>query len=106
VVPIDSIDFHVWKLESLTLILAIAPMRRAGNCSFDQSQESSVAGRRSRLWNADYPTEKRNADKSVNQNENVDRCFACHKSQAQRDFVWTFDRMMSANQASSEPSYF
>jgi hypothetical protein len=42
----------------------------------------------------------------VNQNENVDRCFACHKSQAQRDFVWTFDRMMSANQASSEPSYF
>ena len=56
-------------------------------------------------WGADYPPEKRNgewefqafkADKSVNQNENLDRCFACHKSQAQQDFVHTFDRLRSA----------
>src|SRR5215211_1790341 len=41
-------------------------------------------------WGAEYPPEKRNgewefqafnADKSVNRNENLDRCFACHKGQ-------------------------
>jgi Cytochrome P460 len=56
-------------------------------------------------WGADYPPEKRNgeweyqafnADKSVNHNENLDRCFSCHKSQAQQDFVWTLDRMRTA----------
>jgi len=56
-------------------------------------------------WGAQYPREKRNgeweyqafnADKSVNHNENLDRCFACHKSQAQQDFVWTLDRMKRA----------
>ena len=26
----------------------------------------------------------------------VDRCFSCHKLQAQQDFVWTLDRMKSA----------
>jgi hypothetical protein len=55
-------------------------------------------------WGADYPPEKRNgewefqafnADKSVNHNENLDRCFSCHKWQAQQDFVFTIDRMKS-----------
>jgi len=55
-------------------------------------------------WGADYPPEKRNgewefqafdADKSVNQNENLARCFSCHKEQARQDFVFTFDRMKS-----------
>jgi hypothetical protein len=57
-------------------------------------------------WGADYPPAKRNgewefqafnADKSVNQNENLDRCFSCHKGQAQQDFVYTLGRMMTAN---------
>jgi hypothetical protein len=56
-------------------------------------------------WGADYPPEKRNgewefqafnADRLVNGNENLDRCFACHKGQAQHDFVHTFDRMRGA----------
>jgi hypothetical protein len=55
-------------------------------------------------WGAEYPPEKRNgewefqafnADKSVNRNENLDRCFGCHKGQAQQDFVFTLDRMKS-----------
>ena len=55
-------------------------------------------------WCADYPPEKRNgecefqafnADKSVNRNETLDRCFACHKGQPKQDFVFTFDRMKS-----------
>ena len=54
---------------------------------------------------AEYPPEKRNgkwefqafnADKSVNRSENLDRCFACHKGQAQKDFVFTFESMQSA----------
>jgi len=57
-------------------------------------------------WGADYPPAKRNgewefqafdADKSVNANENLDRCFSCHKGQAQNDFVFTFDRMKNVN---------
>lgn len=53
-----------------------------------------------------YPTEKRNgewefqafnADKSVIVNENLDRCFSCHKSQVNQDFVYTIDRIKSAN---------
>lgn len=57
-------------------------------------------------WGADYPPEKRNgeweyqafnADRSVNVNENLDRCFSCHKSQAADDFVFTASRMKSAN---------
>lgn len=56
-------------------------------------------------WGAEYPPELRNgewefqafnADKSVNRNENLSRCFSCHKGQAQRDFVFTRDRMKSA----------
>jgi hypothetical protein len=59
-------------------------------------------------WGAEYSLEKRNgewefqafnADKSVNLNENLDRCFSCHKSQAQQDFVYTRDRMTSATTA-------
>lgn len=55
-------------------------------------------------WGADYPPEKRNgeweyqafnADQSVNRSENLDRCFSCHKSQAQQDYVFTLDRMRS-----------
>jgi hypothetical protein len=56
-------------------------------------------------WGAEYPPEKRNgewefqafnADKSVNRNENLDRCFSCHKSQENEDFMFTFDQMKSA----------
>jgi Cytochrome P460 len=57
-------------------------------------------------WGHEYPPEKRNgewefqafnADKSVNRSENLDRCFTCHKGQAQNDFVFTLDRMKTAN---------
>lgn len=56
-------------------------------------------------WGAEYPPEKRNgewefqafnADRSVNRSENLDRCFGCHKGQAQQDHVFTLDRMRSA----------
>ena len=57
-------------------------------------------------WGADYPEDNRNgewefqafnADRSVNRNETLDRCFGCHKSQAGNDFVFTRDRMKAAN---------
>jgi hypothetical protein len=56
-------------------------------------------------WGADYPPEKRNGewefrafnpDKTVNRNENLDRCFACHKGQAAQDFMFTLARMKTA----------
>lgn len=56
-------------------------------------------------WGAQYPASKRNgeweyqafnADKTVNRNENLDRCFSCHKSEAANDFVFTLDRMKKA----------
>ena len=56
-------------------------------------------------WGAQYPASKRNgeweyqafnADKTVNRNENLDRCFSCHKSEAANDFVFTLDRMKTA----------
>jgi len=56
-------------------------------------------------WGAEYPPERRNgeweyqafnADKSVNQNEDVGRCFACHKPKEQQNFVHTFERMKFA----------
>lgn len=56
-------------------------------------------------WGAEYPPELRNgewefqafnADKSVNRNENLVRCFSCHKSQEKQDFVFTLDRIKSA----------
>lgn len=56
-------------------------------------------------WGAQYPESKRNgeweyqafnADKTVNRNENLGRCFSCHKSEAANDFVFTLDRMKTA----------
>jgi hypothetical protein len=56
-------------------------------------------------WGAEYPPEKRNgeweyqafkADKSVNDKEDLSRCFSCHKTKAQQDFAFTFDQMKSA----------
>lgn len=56
-------------------------------------------------WGADYPPELRNgewefeafnADRTVNTNDDVRRCFACHKAQAQRDYVFTLERMKDA----------
>jgi len=56
-------------------------------------------------WGTEYPSEKRNgqwefqafnADKSVNRQENLDRCFSCHKAHEKQDFVYTFDRMKTA----------
>ena len=53
-------------------------------------------------WGAAYSPEKRNgewefqafnADKSVNVNESLDRCFSFHKSQAHQDFVYTVNQM-------------
>jgi hypothetical protein len=55
-------------------------------------------------WGAEYPPEIRNgewefqafnADRSVNQNENISRCFSCHQSQERQDFVFTLDQMKS-----------
>jgi hypothetical protein len=55
-------------------------------------------------WGAQYSPEKRNgewefqafnADRSVNHNENLDRCFSCHKAKEQQDFVFTFEQMKS-----------
>jgi len=57
-------------------------------------------------WGAEYPPERRNgeweyqafnADTSVNRNEDLERCFSCHKSQAANDFVFTLDEMKSAD---------
>lgn len=56
-------------------------------------------------WGAGYAPEKRNgewefqafnADRSINRNENLDRCFGCHKGQAQQDYVYTLDRMRNS----------
>jgi hypothetical protein len=56
-------------------------------------------------WGAGYPPELRNgewefeafnADRTVNTNDDVSRCFACHKAQAQRDYVFTLDRIKTA----------
>lgn len=56
-------------------------------------------------WGEKYPESKRNgeweyqafnADRTINKNENLDRCFSCHKPQAANDFVWTLGRMKTA----------
>jgi hypothetical protein len=56
-------------------------------------------------WGSQCPPEKRNgewefqafnADRSVNREENLDRCFACHRGQARNDHVYTLDRMRNA----------
>jgi hypothetical protein len=55
-------------------------------------------------WGAQYPPQKRNgeweyqafkADKSVNDKEDLNRCFFCHKKEERQDFVYTFDQMKS-----------
>lgn len=53
-------------------------------------------------WGSEYPEALRNgeweyqafnADRTVNTSENLSRCFSCHKSQADNDYVYTFDDM-------------
>jgi hypothetical protein len=56
-----------------------------GSASSESSQASK--GTRSATVNQAF-----NADKSVNHNENLDRCFFCHKLKAQQDFMWSFER--------------
>lgn len=57
-------------------------------------------------WGTKYATDFRNgeweyqafnADTSVNEQENLIRCFRCHKSEAHKDFVFTLDAMKNAN---------
>ena len=45
------------------------------------------------MRNGEWEYQAFNADKSVNRNDNVARCFACHKSQEAQDFVFTHERM-------------
>jgi len=56
-------------------------------------------------WGTEYPPAKRNgewefqtfnADRSVNVNDDVSRCFSCHRAQEKSDFVFTLDHMRSA----------
>ena len=56
-------------------------------------------------WGAEYPPTLRNgewefqafnADRTVNDSENVTRCFSCHKSQESHDFVYTVAEMRNA----------
>lgn len=53
-------------------------------------------------WGKEYPPELRNgeweyqafnADRTVNMQDDVSRCFACHKSEESRDYVFTLNRM-------------
>lgn len=53
-------------------------------------------------WGSEYSAEQRNGeweyqafnlDRTVNKNENLSRCFSCHKSQADNDFVFTLDKI-------------
>ena|SRR3974390_2178684 len=69
------------------------------NCS-DTSSWKKRAG-----WGAEYPPDLRNgewefqafnADGTVNEKENVTRCFSCHKSQSAQDFVFTLGQMKTA----------
>lgn len=57
-------------------------------------------------WGAEYSEDIRNgeweyqafhADRSVNEKENLVRCFRCHKSEEHNDFVFTFEDMKNAN---------
>lgn len=56
-------------------------------------------------WGTGYPENVRNgeweyqafnADGSVNDQENLIRCFRCHKSEAHNDFVFTFEHLKNA----------
>ncbi len=53
-------------------------------------------------WGTDYPPELRNgewqfqdftADKKPNDKVNLSACFQCHKSQASKDYLFTFDKI-------------
>jgi hypothetical protein len=46
--------------------------------------------------NGEWEFQAFNPDGTVNRNETLDRCFACHKPKAGQDFVWTFDQMKAA----------
>jgi len=56
-------------------------------------------------WGAAYPEQVRNGDweyqgflpdKRVNPNANLTSCFTCHKPQAEKDFVFTYDSLKAA----------
>ena len=56
-------------------------------------------------WGAEYPPEMRNgewefqvftADKKPNNKANLTSCFQCHKSQANKDFLFTFNKVKAA----------
>ncbi len=96
---------------AITLVECKAKLDDQGDPSRDASG-SLIKGELSRYvvmekrtgWGAEYPPEKRNgewefqsfnADMSVNHNENLNRCFSCHKPKEQQDFVFTFDQMKS-----------
>ena len=56
-------------------------------------------------WGSEYPPDMRNGeweyqafnpDRAVNRDENLTRCFSCHKSRERQDFVWTLEQMRGA----------
>jgi hypothetical protein len=56
-------------------------------------------------WGTEYPDDIRNgeweyqafkADKTVNDKANLKNCFVCHKPLAEKDFVFTYDKMKTA----------
>jgi len=56
-------------------------------------------------WGTEYPDDVRNgeweyqafkADKTVNDKANLKGCFTCHKPHADKDFVFSFDKMKTA----------
>lgn len=49
------------------------------------------------IRNGEWEYQAFNADKSVNQQEDLIRCFRCHKSEAHKDFIYTFDDMKNAD---------
>lgn len=48
------------------------------------------------IRNGEWEYQAFNADKSVNEQEDLMRCFRCHKTEEQKDFVYTFDDMKNA----------
>lgn len=49
------------------------------------------------IRNGEWEYQAFNADRSVNEEEDLIRCFRCHKSEAHKDFVYTFDEMKSVH---------
>jgi hypothetical protein len=45
--------------------------------------------------NGEWDYQAFNADKSVNDTEDLNRGLSCHKTKEQQDFVFTFDQMKS-----------